>query len=141
MTLRFMGDVDAKKIERLTEQMVSLEKYPSFDVSMRGLGAFPNIRDPHVVWIGAELGTPFYYILSEIDGILDSVSIGYDRKPFRPHVTIGRVKRRSEHLPEILNEYRGRDMGSFRCKEIFLMSSVLTSAGAKHSAIRTFYLY
>jgi len=140
MTLRFLGDADAKKIERLSEQMRSLEKYPPFDVSMKGLGGFPNISDPQIVWIGAELGKPFYEIFSDIGRMLDSLSIDYDRKPFKAHVTIGRVKRRSESLTELLNKHRSMDIGSFRCAEILLMSSVLTPSGAKHTVIGTLHL-
>ena len=140
MTLRFLGDVETNKIKRLSERMGSLEEYPSFDVSTSGSGAFPNTRDPRIVWIGAGLGTPFYDILSDIDRMLGSLSIGFDRKPFRPHVTVSRVKRRSEHLTDILNEYRCQDIGSFRCGEILLMSSVLTPSGAEHAVIGTFPL-
>jgi len=140
MTLRFLGDVDVKKIKKLSEEMRSIEKYSSFDVSMKGLGAFPNVKEPRIVWIGAEVGTPFCDILSEIDGMLDSLSIDYDRKPFKPHVTVGRVKRRSESLTDVLNKHRSQDMGSFRCSEILLMSSVLTQNGARHSVVGTFRL-
>jgi len=140
MTLRFLGDVETKKIEKLSEKMRSLEKYTSFDVSMNGLGAFPNVSEPHIVWIGAELGTPFCEILSDIDRILDSLFIDYDRKPFKAHVTVGRVKRRSEDLTELLNRHRSLDMESFRCTEILLMSSVLTPNGAKHSVVGAFRL-
>ena len=140
MTLRFLGDVDVKKIERLSKQMSSLKNYPPFDVSMKGLGAFPNVRDPRIVWIGAELRAPFYDILSEIDGVLDSLSIEYDKKPFKAHVTVGRVKRRSEPLIDLLNKHRSLEMGSFRCTEILLMSSVLTPSGAKHEVIGTLHL-
>jgi len=140
MTLRFLGDVDTKKIDSLSELMGSLEKHPSFDVSMNGLGAFPNIRDPRVVWIGAELGTPFYDILSDIDGMLDSLSIDCDRKPFKAHVTVGRVKRRSESLTNLFNKHRSLEIGSFRCTELLLMKSSLTPSGAKHTVIGTFRL-
>ena len=140
LTLRFLGDVETKKIGKLSERMRSLEKYRSFNVSMKGLGAFPNNRDPRVVWIGAELGEPFYEILSELDEILNTSSISYDKKPFKAHVTIGRVRTSSEDLTNFLNEERAAEMGSFLCSEIFLMGSELTPKGAVHSVIGSFSL-
>ena len=140
LTLRFLGDVDAKSIKELSERMRSLEKYKQFSVSMKGLGAFPNVRDPRIVWIGADLGEPFYDILSDLDRMLDACSIGYDKKPFKAHVTIGRVRAQSEGLSDILREEKGTEMGSFLCPEVLLMKSELTPKGAVHSVIGSFKL-
>ncbi|MCL1811652.1 MAG: RNA 2',3'-cyclic phosphodiesterase [Methanomassiliicoccaceae archaeon] len=140
LTLRFLGDVEAKRIKELSARMMSLEKYQPFTVSMKGLGAFPNVRDPRVVWIGAELGDQFQSILCDLDKMLDASSIDYDKKPFKAHVTLGRVKMPSTILTDLLNKERDRDIGSFTCSEIFLMSSMLTPKGAIHSAINTFDL-
>jgi 2'-5' RNA ligase len=140
MTLRFLGDVDKEKIEELSERMRSLERYSCFNVSMKGLGAFPDVRNPRVVWIGADLGPPFHKILSELDGILDRTSVEYDKKPFKAHVTVGRVRGPSGPLTGLLREHRDLDAGSFICSEILLMSSLLTPYGAKHSVIGAFRL-
>ena len=140
MTLRFLGDVEAKKIGELSAQMRSLEKYPSFNVSMKGLGAFPNNRDPRVVWIGSEPEPHFYDILSDLDRMLGTASIQYDRKPFKAHITVGRVREPSKRLIELLDENRDLAAGSFVCSEIFLMKSVLTPKGAEHSVIETIRL-
>ncbi|MDR2698457.1 MAG: RNA 2',3'-cyclic phosphodiesterase [Candidatus Methanoplasma sp.] len=140
LTLRFLGDVEQKKIGKLSERMRSLEGYEAFGVSLKGIGAFPNNKDPRVVWIGAELGDPFPSILSDLDGMLGSLSIKYDKKPFKAHVTIGRVRTPSRSLTEFLDGGRGLEAGSFVCSEIFLMSSDLTPKGAVHSVIDPFRL-
>jgi len=140
LTLRFLGDVEKKKIAELSERMRPLEAYGPFGVSVKGLGAFPNNRDPRVVWIGAELGEPFPGILSDLDKMLDSLSIRYDKKPFKAHVTVGRVRTPSRPLTEFLDKGRGTEAGMFVCSEIFLMSSELTPKGAIHSVIGAFRL-
>jgi len=140
LTLRFMDDVEAKKLKELSEQMRSLEKYQCFNVSMKGLGAFPNAKDPRIVWIGAELGEPFKDILSELDGILETSSIFYDNKPFKAHITVGRVKTTSKELIALLNKEKSTEVESFTCSKIFLMGSKLTSNGPVHSVIDTFRL-
>jgi 2'-5' RNA ligase len=140
MTLRFLGDVDTGKLKKLSSEMKALEEYSTFNVSMKGLGAFPHNKDPRIVWIGAEMGSPFYDILSDIDEMLDRTSVDYDRKPFKAHVTVGRVKNASKNLADLLNECRSIEVGSFVCPRIYLMSSRLTPDGAKHSVIDTFKL-
>ena len=140
LTLRFLGDVDTKTIGKLSERMRSLEEYRSFNVTMKGLGVFPNVKDPRVVWIGAEIGEPFYELLSELDEMLNASSISYDKKPFKAHVTVGRVRTPSKDLTDLLNEEKATEMGSFVCSEIFLMGSELTPNGAVHSVIGSFCL-
>lgn len=140
LTLRFMDEVEAKKLKELSECMRALEKYQCFNVSMKGLGAFPNIKDPRIIWIGAELGEPFKDILSELDGILEASSIFYDNKPFKAHVTVGRVKTASKELTAFLNKEKSTEIESFTCSKIFLMGSKLTSNGPVHSVIDTFRL-
>ena len=140
LTLRFLDEVELRKIKELSECMRSLEKYHSFKVSVKGLGAFPNVKDPRIIWIGADMGEPFYDILSELDIMLDASSIYYDKKPFKAHVTMGRVKSPSVELGDLLSEEKNLDAGSFVCSEISLMGSKLTSRGAVHSAISSFKL-
>jgi 2'-5' RNA ligase len=140
MTLRFLGDVEAKKINELSARMRTLEKHRPFSISVKGLGAFPNNREPRVVWIGAELGESFSGILSELDGILRSIPIEYDRKPFKAHITLGRVREPSKPLTDLLDSSKTLEAGSFVCNEILLMRSTLTTGGAVHSVIGTFPL-
>jgi 2'-5' RNA ligase len=72
--------------------------------------------------------------------MLGSLSIQYDKKPFKAHVTIGRVRTPSRSLTEFLDSGCGSEAGSFVCPEIFLMGSDLTPKGAVHSVIDTFRL-
>ncbi|MCL2149150.1 MAG: RNA 2',3'-cyclic phosphodiesterase [Methanomassiliicoccaceae archaeon] len=140
LTMRFLGDVEAKKVEALSSRMASLEGHRPFAVSLRGLGAFPNRKEPRVVWVGAEIGPPFYEILSDLDSMLGGLSIGCDGKPFKAHVTIGRVREPSAGLAAFLEEKREMDAGSFECGEILLMKSVLAPGGAEHSVVGAFRL-
>ena len=140
LTLRFIGEADDKKINSLKKRMQSLEDFPSFKVSMKGMGAFPNIKEPRVVWIGADMGDPFYKILSSLEKMLDDSSLDYDDKPFKAHVTLGRVKSPSSKLTSLITENRDLEAGSFVCNNICLMGSELRPTGAVHSLIASYVL-
>jgi len=140
LTLRFLDDVETGKLKELAERMRSLERHHSFNVSVKGLGAFPNVKDPRIVWIGADMGEPFDKILSDLDGILETSSVNYDGKPFKAHVTIGRVKTPSGALKDALAEGKNLEAGTFLCSKIYLMGSKLTQNGAVHSVIGSFNL-
>jgi len=107
---------------------------------LKGMGAFPTAKEPHVVWVGARLGDTFYKILSDVDIMLDACSVCYDKKPFKAHVTVGRVRTPSKQLTDLISEYHEVEVGSLRCSEILLMSSKLTPKGAVHSVMDTFRL-
>ena len=140
LTLRFLGDVPEKKLKELSAKMRTLENYSSFTVSMNGIGAFPKNTDPRVVWIGADIGSPFNDILKDIDKMLDSLAIEYDKKPFKAHITIGRVREPSKELTQFIIDRKDQEYGSFTVEEIFLMKSVLTPKGAEHTIIDTIKL-
>ncbi|MCL1979069.1 MAG: RNA 2',3'-cyclic phosphodiesterase [Methanomassiliicoccaceae archaeon] len=140
MTLRFLGDVEKEKIKELESRMISLEKYRSFKVSLKGMGVFPNANNPHIIWIGAEIEDPFTDILSDLDRMLEASSINYDKKPFKAHVTVGRIRTPSVEFANLLAEKQELEAGYFICREIFLMSSKLTPRGAVHSVVNSFHL-
>jgi len=140
LTLRFIGEADGKKIDLLKKKMLALEDFRSFRVSMKGMGAFPNIKEPRVVWIGADMGDPFYKILSSLEKMLDDSSLDYDNKPFKAHVTLGRVKTPSSKLTSLITENRDLEAGSFDCHGICLMGSELRPTGAVHSLVASYGL-
>lgn len=140
ITLKFLGDVRTDKLKTLVSKLDVLNGSPPFNVTMNGIGAFPNAKDPKVVWIGLELEDPFYELLSSVTEILDSLGIDYDRKRFKAHVTIGRVRRNSDELTGFLSSHRNAEFGSFRNNRIDVMSSVLTPSGAEHAILSTIEL-
>lgn len=94
LTFRFLGDV---KETELSEIFAGLEPVARaaqpFALEVRGIGAFPNWRYPRVVWAGCGEGTEDATALAA--RIEDACAeLGYDRerRPFRPHLTLGRVK-------------------------------------------------
>ncbi len=93
VTVRFIGNVSDETGERVRSALASPFDIAPFDVEFAGLGAFPNSRRPRVVWIGAESGA------DQVAGIADAVNARLDAiigpgeaRPFRAHLTVGRVK-------------------------------------------------
>jgi len=94
LTLRFLGDISAGESERLADFLAPrfAEAEP---VAMRvhGVGAFPNVRKPGVVWAGVE---PWEGPLETVFGIAEAGAMAIGQKAegrgFHPHVTLGRVR-------------------------------------------------
>lgn len=135
-TMRFIGDVSDAIAKAIREAFAQgrLDMRP-FDVEMRGVGAFPNPRDPRVVWVGAddEGDKGLHRIAQGIDDFLDEAGIGSRDKPFVAHLTLARVKRPSgratDDLKAILDDLRQAEFGTTRVEAVKLVESTLTDKG------------
>src|SRR3972149_847727 len=57
LTLRFLGDIPRDSVDGLAEKLRGkLREFEEFEASLSGLGGFPNLRKPRVIWIGVGKG-------------------------------------------------------------------------------------
>jgi len=137
LTMRFLGDVREGLLEEL-KGVVSGIGFEPFRAELRGLGAFPNLRRPRVVWVGLTKGAEE---LSEIFKRLESGLLGLGFRPegrgFSPHITLARVRsgRNREKLAEQVSRNADEEFGEFTVRYIRLKKSVLTPKGSIYSTI------
>ena len=94
MTLKFLGEVRPEAMERVKEAVARVaEKTPPFTLRMHGGGAFPTLRRPRVVWLGAEATPELRCLKHDLEWEL--APLGYERevRAFHPHVTLGRARK------------------------------------------------
>jgi RNA 2',3'-cyclic 3'-phosphodiesterase len=94
LTLRFLGDTAVAQLPTLYEAMdgMAAQQRP-FQLQLTELGAFPNRQRPRVIWVGlggdtAELTS----LKQQLDQALAPLGWPVEDRPFRPHLTLGRVK-------------------------------------------------
>jgi 2'-5' RNA ligase len=139
MTLKFLGDTDEAKIEDIENIMkASVENIESFEVKLKGTGAFPNLNYMKVIWVGLEGAEPLISISKTLDQGLSKIGFKRDKRGFRPHVTVARVKgpKNKSVLANAINEYRDVDFGVKKVDCIRLKKSVLSRAGPTYSTVR-----
>ncbi len=94
LTLRFLGDTAVSQLPDLQDQLTQLtSQHTSFRLHLNGVGAFPSRRWPRVVWAGlngdlANLQT----MQTELEDRIVALGWPREKRPFSPHVTLGRVK-------------------------------------------------
>ena len=55
ITLKFLGDVETNRIDTLAQALQhTLDSFNQFDITYEGIGAFPDIYHPRIVWIGIQ---------------------------------------------------------------------------------------
>lgn len=130
MTLKFLGEISIVLVEKIKEVLGQIDFEP-FVMRIEGLGAFPNIRRPRVIWLGVTEGA---LKIVEIQRFLENrlVKLGFrrERGEFIPHITIGRVKGGNyERLRKRMIELKDITIGDFLVKSVRLKKSTLTSKG------------
>ncbi|HEY7566658.1 MAG TPA: RNA 2',3'-cyclic phosphodiesterase [Gemmatimonadaceae bacterium] len=97
VTLKFLGEQQADFVARLTSPLQSLaSRHAPGSVRLQGYGAFPNFRAPRVVWMGGEQPPVLASLAGAVDDACAALGIEREQRPFRAHVTLGRVKRELE---------------------------------------------
>lgn len=93
ITLYFLGEVPASGLAQVGAVVESPFRQSAFHVTLDVCGMFPSRGTPRVVWLGAREGHPQLRALhDEVAGRLNESGHAVTARPFRPHVTIGRVK-------------------------------------------------
>ena len=132
-TLQFLGEIDEKKYEQVKTNLKNL-KFSSFELSLQGVGAFPNFRNPRVVWIGCDKSgaNKLASIAREIESYLSALGFKKDKK-FKPHLTIFRIKKKIDDISSEINGHSETKFGTQIISKIKLKKSVLSPKGPEYS--------
>ncbi|MGH7266650.1 MAG: RNA 2',3'-cyclic phosphodiesterase, partial [Candidatus Rokuibacteriota bacterium] len=119
MTLKFLGDVEETRVETIATGLTSAAaQVEAFDLTIRGLGAFPTLARPQVIWAGAS-GPRLGALVESIERALEPLGFPRETRPFSAHITLGRVRAKStrslsrevgtadRRLPQDAEENRG----------------------------------
>lgn len=144
LTLKFLGNVEEASLEsywRALEEAVG--GHSSFPMTLKGLGAFPNLRRPRVIWVGAF--TPEDSLTKLQKAVEEAfIPLGFpaEERPFAPHLTLGRV-RTPKNLPQLSQSIQERQdfyIGEMKVQKVSFMKSTLTPKGAIYQELKGFPL-
>jgi len=137
ITMKFLGDVDERLLEQVKNAVSELSFEP-FRMELVGVGAFPNLRRPRVIWAGMTSGAEeTKRIYDDLETGLEGVGFRRERRRFSPHVTIARVRsgRNRDRLVEEVLSHRDDVFGRFEVSRVRLKRSVLTPRGPIYSTL------
>jgi 2'-5' RNA ligase len=133
VTLTFLGQVDRELLARFTTALGSaLGARPRFEIHLRGVGAFPSLRNAQVIWVGIDDPSRQLGEIARIVGeVADQLAVGESeerrRRPFSAHVTIGRTPRRSHGAGDVtaaLAPFADRAFGGVSVSEVHVYESI-----------------
>jgi 2'-5' RNA ligase len=138
ITLRFLGDITLGIVEKINKEMQSVVFKP-FDVEIKGVGAFPNVKYARVVWAGIQQGVDeLRAVFDQLEPRLRQLGFAPDSKGFSPHLTIARVRsgRSKQALVGCVNELVAYEFGKVHADCLRLKKSVLTPQGPIYSTLK-----
>ncbi len=145
VTLQFLGD---QSEERLAEAEAALADAAAgsapIDVTFHGIGAFPGLERPRILWVGLAHGAlEARRLQGAVAEALTARGFPKEERAWHPHLTIGRVhdERRWQRetgpaLRRAVAEAATTTFGTQRVVEVVLMRSELSPAGARYSVRR-----
>jgi 2'-5' RNA ligase len=93
ITVRFLGDVSDGQQDRLSFALSDISMGDSFDVTLEGLGAFPNARFASVLWAGVGRGEERLEALAAtVDERLTIAGFDVNERPYVPHLSLARIR-------------------------------------------------
>lgn len=140
LTSKFIGEIEEDRIEKLRMALdQSSNGILEFRYSLSSKGCFPNWKRPRVLWIGVhDQDGKMSELQQQIEDNFHKVKIPREKRKFKPHLTIGRVKQ-NRKPGRILNDFQQSQLGEFEVKvnDVHLMQSELLPTGAKYSVLHT----
>lgn len=138
LTLKFLGDVRPEAINDISEAIQGVtDTHPSFSIAFGGIGAFPNLARPRVIWMGIKQGASTVSRLAKaVNRELTHLGFSTDTR-FHPHLTLARLRTATnlEPLKHIPRKYDTIVGGSMRVNEITLIQSQLHPNGAIYTPL------
>jgi len=138
LSLVFLGNVRQETIPLIATALdEAARQVTCFAFDVVGLGWFGSERSPRVIWAGVRAPEALGDLQSRVTANLKALGLAFDERPFRAHITLGRLRspRGREQLLESLASLRDREFGRVEATEIVLMKSRLLPQGAEYSVL------
>jgi len=135
-TLLFLGEISEQVSAKVQDALNSIQ-FEEFDLKFQGIGAFPKASFPRVIWVGTDEngGEKLKNLALQVENALSPLGFHSD-KPFRPHVTIFRIKNKIGNISDKLKRYSTTKFGTQKISEIKFKQSVLTPDGPNYSDLQ-----
>lgn len=140
VTLAFLGDIECDRVGSVTAAVTAAgDSVPRFELSIHGTGSFPASTRAKVLWAGVAGDVATLQALQRrVADALRNEGFALDDKPFRPHLTIGRVKDgRGPEFASVLRELGSATLAGkpFAVDSVTVIRSELLPSGARYTPL------
>ena len=146
LTVKFLGVIEEEQvfiIKQALEEVV--QEMSPFALTFKGLGGFPTLQKPRIIWAGVEGDVDHLEVLvSCIESALRLVGFPQEDRPYHPHITLARVKANAREIGQKITtsevSKQKWNFGNLTVDRLSLFQSQLTPEGAQYSCLWTLVL-
>jgi RNA 2',3'-cyclic 3'-phosphodiesterase len=139
LTLKFLGEVDEARVDPIARSLEdAIRPFPRFIINAKGLGVFPDLKRPRIVWVGL-ISRRLSALASAVERAFESLGFEPEKRDFAPHLTIGRwrdSKGSKRSLVEAIENWKDYEFGQSVVEKAILFQSVLKPEGAVYQVLR-----
>ena len=146
VTMKFLGECNEKMTTKITDNFNEciIDAKKNIPYSLFGMGVFPDLKSPNVIWAGIKTDEPAINKLNQnIENFAANLGFKKNKNKFTPHLTVARV-RKGNKLNENMRQYLVENKELFFFESIFnklvLFSSTLTKDGPIYTEIKSIEL-
>jgi 2'-5' RNA ligase len=134
LTMKFFGEVPPGRLDVIEEAVrAAVPGTGALTLQLGGIGAFPDFRRPRIIWLGLDAPTGLELLQDRLERRAEAIGFPPEGTPFRPHVTLARVREGHRLPPGALASLGGlyQPVG-FLVSELVLYESVLGRNGPRY---------
>ncbi len=133
ITISFLGDSPDHNIEKISQTLRS-SKHAPFWIQIQNMGFFLNGKHSNVMWAGIE-SKDLQTFQSNIQKQMKEIGYSWEVKPFKPHITLGRMKQIDDNIHE---HPIATVLDQFRVTKFCLFESFFSDLKVKYEILETF---
>ncbi|MEA1970508.1 MAG: RNA 2',3'-cyclic phosphodiesterase [Thermodesulfobacteriota bacterium] len=143
LTLKFFGDLFQDDVACISEVVGrNVRDIVPMELDIDSLGGFPSLKEPRVLWLGIGGDVERLAALqAAIERDLEKCGFPGEKRPFRPHLTLGRARSRGgiiSGVENVIKKTGGMSTHRFDVRELVLFEGELKPGGAVYTKLAWF---
>ncbi len=142
LTLKFLGDIQMHMVKPIQNQLRDSISIVPFQIHIGGLKVFEKRGIPAVLALEVHRNKQLFFLHKQVELALARIYITPDKRSFRPHLTLGRIKHLNDKdlFYEVYKKYQQQTIQQVNISQFQLFESHLTPEGAIHNSLEKYHL-
>lgn len=137
LTLLFLGECDEDKAGLIKKRLKSVD-FGSFRLFIRNTGAFPDRKNPRVIWAGVEKSEELNDLQRQVSRCLSEFTDKKGNQSYKPHITLARTKKGFK-VKDSDSLFKMTQPITVMIHSVSLKKSVLSDKGSTHTVLEKVY--
>ncbi len=133
ITLHYLGATSPGQLEMLKQLLTTLADFPAFSLQLQGIGVFPDLRNPRVLWAGVALNPQLECLYRQLLELVVACGFTPEKHGYHPHVTLARMgSGHADAVFDLLDDHKSVTWAEIAVGQVTLFESVSSPVGVQY---------